>query len=32
MKKLVLALILCFSFSINAFAVVNLNTAKQWMI
>ena len=29
MKKLVLALILCFSFSINAFAVVNLNTATQ---
>ena len=29
MKKLVLALILPFSFALNAFAVVNLNTATQ---
>jgi competence protein ComEA len=29
MKKLVLALILSFSFALNAFAVVNLNTATQ---
>jgi competence protein ComEA len=29
MKKLVLALILSFSFVLNAFAVVNLNTATQ---
>ena len=29
MKKLALALILSFSFVLNAFAVVNLNTANQ---
>jgi len=29
MKKLVLAFILCFSFALNAFAAVNINTATQ---